>query len=115
MENVSENDRPYGQLSEVEGQDMVGNSTSLQDILRRILESNQGLQKKLDEFNHKLSENNQISETNQELKNCVSKIREEMKDENERMDPVLNDKLEKPADEVEGEVNNMIPRVQVEE
>jgi hypothetical protein len=44
--------------SEVEGQD-VGNSTSLHNILKSILEGNQDLRKNMLEMNEKISETNQ--------------------------------------------------------
>jgi hypothetical protein len=102
------------------------------------------LKKDLDEFKHKLLGNNQIlPETNPELKNCVSEIRDEINNENEidsevksklgqniedstkmtdemsskvtGMELELNDKFEKLADDTDERMNNVVQNVQVED
>jgi predicted nucleic acid-binding Zn-ribbon protein len=101
MEHGSKNDQLYGQPDEVEGQNIVGNGTSLQDMLRymfeKLSEDNQNLRKDMSEMREsshnlekKLSDvqvnlERKISENNKELKNYVSEVRAEMKADNERL------------------------------
>jgi hypothetical protein len=95
-----------------EAQNIDTDTKTIQDMFKilhekmsEMLADNPNLQINLEK---KFSEMN-ISEINQELKDCVTEMREEKKN------PELNDKFEKSADKEEGEVNNMIPIVQVKD
>jgi hypothetical protein len=86
--------------------------SEMKQTMSEMKADRQNFLKKISEENHNLQE------TNQELKNCVSEIREEIKAENVRMDSELKVKIEvssKDINEKDDKVNRMIQEVQVED